>query len=414
MIDPCIVELPLIEKFNLTELDENLLVISKLPPIIKTSLGYSYFFNRTMDRLKILKKLENPFYLITLGFQDEIKNYQNNILYSSNKYFNIKDDDITIKDKNFYTYWEIFVTFNLIDDNKSTYVLSTSDGAFQALVNYRLKYFDLNYNKIYFNQSNNLTKFYSSKYKNINSYNNLTELVNKKINTDLVLFDINVEDNNKNNGMSNELSLLIPLLENISSTFKILNKKGNYIIKLYDTFDDFTLKVISLIISNFEHSYIIKPFSSNLLKYDKYLICKGYKLDINNDIDKKKIQNIVNTITQIITNYKKSSKMFINDIFPEYKLDKNFVNTIVNINSIITNLVLIQVNKTLKYISNNNYFGEEYHKYYNKQIEYSEIWITKYYPIDKLSNTKDNIDTNFNIIIKKNKNNFNILNEKLL
>ena len=177
-------------------------------------------------------------------------------------------------------------------------------------------------------------------------------------------------------------------------------KSGNCIIKLNDIYNNSTIKLISIITSLFSDSYIIKPFASNLLKTDKYLICKNYKLDNIND-DKTIIQMFNNLTKKINSN----SKLYLNDIFLNYKVNNIFLNTIITFNNLFNNLNLVQINKTIKYVDSKNYFGEDYYNYNNKQIDNSEKWITKYYPINKLNINLEIIESEYkNLILTSNKN----------
>ena len=49
----------------------------------------------------------------------------------------------------------------------------------------------------------------------------------------------------------------------------------------------------------------------------------------------------------------------------------------------ISNPQQIMINEIVKYIKENNYYGEKYHAYREKQIEATQWWISNFYPPSK-------------------------------
>ena len=74
---------------------------------------------------------------------------------------------------------------------------------------------------------------------------------------------------------------------------------------------------------------------------------------------------------------------FIFDVLPELKLPKDFISAFRYLNISIANNQQIMINKIVKYIKENNYYGEKYHNYRNDQIESTKKWVNEYYPSDK-------------------------------
>ena len=115
-------------------------------------------------------------------------------------------------------------------------------------------------------------------------------------------------------------------------------------------------------------------------------------------------------IETIFTNM--NSNTFINDIFVDIELPSEFINNFKFINVKLVNQQQILINEIVKYIKENNYFGDKFHESKNKQIEATKWWIKLFYPPSNniYETNKQNIDTMLKNIITKN----NIEKEKFL
>jgi hypothetical protein len=183
----------------------------------------------------------------------------------------------------------------------------------------------------------------------------------------------------------------------INTIYVILNnleKDGTAIIKIYDTFTLPTLKLVYLLTSMFNENFVYKPFLSRPTDSDKYLILKKFKID--NDLDKK-IKIFENIQKEINNNH-------IFDIFPKLILPENFINNFKFINIKLVNAQQIMMHEIIKYIKENNYFGEKYHMYREKQIEVNKWWIYTFYPPSNnlVIKNKEEILKSFNNNLEKN------------
>ena len=66
-------------------------------------------------------------------------------------------------------------------------------------------------------------------------------------------------------------------------------------------------------------------------------------------------------------------------------MSQDYLNTFKYLNIKIANNQQIMINKLVKYIKDNNYYGELYHEYRNEQMEATNNWTENYY----LKNKKD-------------------------
>jgi hypothetical protein len=62
------------------------------------------------------------------------------------------------------------------------------------------------------------------------------------------------------------------------------------------------------------------------------------------------------------------------------QLPNDFINFLKFTNIKFVNQQQILINEIIKYIKDNNYFGDKYHEFRNQQIESTKWWLTHFYP----------------------------------
>jgi len=157
----------------------------------------------------------------------------------------------------------------------------------------------------------------------------------------------------------------------------IKNKKD--INKLFETFTIPSIKMIYLLSSFYESTYIYKPYFSRASNSEKYVICKGFKYDQKKDsaILNTKISSLEKILEQM------NSNKFVYDIYPEMDLPSGYLDKFKFMNIKIANPQQIMINDIVKYIKENNYFGDKYHSHREKQIEATKWWVSNFYPPSK-------------------------------
>lgn len=335
------------------------IAFSTSPNLSLISLGYHNFINRTQTTFKTIKsKIEstNEFYNIVLPYEPNIPKYDDNIINLSKIYLKI-DKDI---DHNFLIIWEILFLFDLINKKElSCLCLENEDFNF-GIKQYINKLTDIKKEKI----------------------NNIKIKEKAKSNADLIVSNFSHEE---------EYNNYIVLLQELVIALKYQNSKGSLVIKLSGTYTLQTLKIIYILTSFYEESYIYKPFFSRLSSSDKYLICKNFK---------NKDDKLLYNIEKIIAGYKDK---YIFDIFLNLILPKEFINTFKFINIKLANILQIVLNDIIIYIKENNYFGDKYHSYKKKQIENTIFWITNFFPPSNnlFIKNKEDLDKTFKLILEK-------------
>ena len=324
------------------------------------TLGYHYFIGRTRDAMNIVDKLEtkNEFYYVVNSFEPIVANYEDNLNNMAKIY--LKQD---IESRDFYKFWEMCFLFDVVDGKNLDIMVLKDYGELQAIKLYRQKFLE--------KQSKN--DKYHKEHKN-------------GISADLIIV----------NDISNKENAFVEiLLQNLVNILNCQNKKGNLIIKLGDTYTTSTIKIIYLLTTLYKECYLYKPFFSRPSDNEKYIICKNFD---NSDI-KKVVVNLETIIKSIKVNY-------ITDIFIDisHEMLQELYNTIKVINVKLVNQQQIVINDIVKYIKDNNYYGDKYHEYRNQQIEATQWWITSFFPPSNnlYKTNKDNFEKNLKSTIEKN------------
>jgi hypothetical protein len=404
---------PLIFKIKSNDLSKALEINTLNSTIITSSsiniplmtLGFQYFLHRTKSSLGIIKNLEttNEFYYVINPFEYKIPNYEDSLDKLTNYYFNIKSEKLEIKHLDFYKLWEIIFLFNICDIEKLVYVtINENSGSFiQAIINYRQKInkgltndkifnsyiylqnnlqlsdeFVNSYNKVY----PNLFNLYKNQIKNKNDINNdsiksiIKILESSKNYANLIIANgnLNLEiDDNYEEQKSYQL-----ILGEIILALKFQAKNGHFIIKIFETFTLPTIKLIYILSSFYDEVYIYKPYFSRISNSEKYLICKTFKYDQQKD------NKILNQKIKLLEDCFENMNIdkFIYDIYSDLILPSDYLDKFKFINIRLANLQQIMINEIVKYIKENNYFGDKYHDFHEKQIEATKWWVSTFYP----------------------------------
>jgi hypothetical protein len=429
MFQPLIFEL---ESGNSDILDKSKsdnIILSSTINLPLTSLGFHNFLHRTKNAMEITKNLEtkNKFYYVINPFEHVIANYDDSLKNLTNIYLEIKEDAQEILSRGFYKMWEILFLFGVGDKKELTYAsFAEGPGAFiQAVINYRgklgpgidkdkifgvtihtekEKYIESGkqflgfYNhhtpgliKIHKTVSTNEAKLHKSKSNGDITQVKTISIFKKDIEktknyADLVTADSDFDWNDENYQEQEGYQLI---LGEIVGALRVQSKDGSFVIKFFETFTIPSIKMIYLLSSFYEHTYIYKPYFSRASNSEKYVVCKGFKYDQKKDLAllNSKIGSLEKVLEQMNT------IKFVFDIYPDMDLPIGYLNKFKFMNIKIANSQQIMINEIVKYIKENNYFGEKYHSHREKQIEATKWWVNNFYPPSKnlYEKTKDDM-----------------------
>tara|TARA_B110000908_G_C10239301_1_gene445179 strand:+ start:671 stop:2035 length:1365 start_codon:yes stop_codon:yes gene_type:complete len=417
MYNPLVVRLDN-NKLDLTKFNKKVV----FSPIINQPLfsnGFHYFIHRTKDAMSITNKLDtkDKFYLIVSPFEHKTLDWKNDLTNITKKYFKLSKDDPRILSRAFYKMWEILFYFDLGKEKNFVHAaLAEGPGAFiQAVINYRqqfgldekkdksfgvtihpekgnyiemgkqfMSYYDEKYPGLV-NIHKTYTKTASAKYKskdngditNVKTISNFKKDIKKnKKYANLVTADGGFNWENENYQEQEAYRLI---LGQIVAALRVQAKGGTFVLKLFETFTDLTIKMIMIVSSFYNESYIFKPFFSRSSNSERYLVVKGFMYDQSKD--KKYLESQLSILEEILTNM--NTNMFTMDIFEDMEIPSNLKNQFKFTNIKIANTQQIMINKIVLYIKGNNYFGEDFHNYKDEQMKAVDWWINSFYPDKK-------------------------------
>ncbi len=268
--------------------------------------------------------------------------------------------------RSFYKLIEIFNLLNLEFNNQKikTFHLAEGPGGFiEAIINLRSVHEESNKLDKYYGMTlindydENVPGWKKSKYflsKNPNveiitgadktgnlfSVENLWYCYNNfKNSMDLITgdggFDFSI-DFNKQEGLSLKL-----IFAQIVYAIALQKKDGIFILKIFDVFTNSTIDLIYLLSSLYEKCYIVKPFTSRIANSEKYLVCKGFKLNCTFNLVKKFATILSQTDETIQIN------RFLN-----INISYLYINKIEDINAILGQQQLENILSTLNLLDN--------------------------------------------------------------
>lgn len=126
-----------------------------------------------------------------------------------------------------------------------------------------------------------------------------------------------------------------------------LNEKGSIIIKIGETFDKPILELIYILTTIFSRTYIIKPNSSNIITFEKYIVCKGF---ISNPVHKQYSHDLFKILDEL--NNKKGKKIV--SLLDNCQLPYYFLNKLDDLNIIIGQQQLETFNLWINILKNKN------------------------------------------------------------
>jgi hypothetical protein len=351
MYHPFVIKLPKIENnldFNSTEK----VIYSSVVPYPLFTLGFHSFIHRTRSALGITKNLETKtnFYYVVNPFEPNILNYDDDISKLSKAYLKIKEENPI----DFYKIWETVFVFDIASDNNLSICIVSNENT-SSIIESSIKFYR---EKIIINKKLNDT-FVSSE-KDINKL--------KKNSCDLMILNSKVVSEDDNFIEQNNF---VSIFSEIIKILKYQKEGGNAILEFYDSFTIITLKMLYILSSFYEEAFVYKPFSSRNSDVDRFLILKKFKSN-------KKLDNIISTFESVLKMM--DTNKYIADIFPELVITKEFMGLFRFINIKLVNNQQIMINDIIKYIKENNYFGDKYHSYRDKQIESTQWWVNNFYP----------------------------------
>lgn len=410
----------------------------------KFSYGFNHFIYSTKDKMEItnnIKMKNKKFYYVVNPYEHKIDNYDKSLINVTPDYLDIKKSGKPdVLSRAFYKLWELIFMFDLVpkDDSDFTSVhLAEGPGSFiQAVMYHRDKFSDKKNTKkdrffgITLHRENpevpEMEKNFLSYFKKqnpqkfilhqtvdkktaeksnkdngditkIKTINNLYNSVKKGKLADLITADGGFPWKNENLQEQEAYRLLFG---EMLAALRLQEKGGSFVIKFFESFTDVTIKLINIMQHFYDNVFITKPMTSRESNSEKYIVCTGF--DKPKDYDKK--IKILEKMLEQANKKEENDGLYLNDIFPDFKLSENLLQVVIASNLEITNRQCVMINKITSYIKGSNYFGDLYHTYRKNQMDTMEEWKKMFYPSNNdYDKTLDNVTKKTLQIIEKNK-----------
>jgi hypothetical protein len=133
---------------------------------------------------------------------------------------------------------------------------------------------------------------------------------------------------------------------------KYQSNNGECLIKISHMFHKPVIDVLYILSSIYDKVYIIKPNTSNITTFDKYIVCKKFVL---NDNKKDIYKEYYFKLAHFISNYlqKENKNKNISTII-DHEIPRYFINKIDDINSIIGHQQLETIDQIINILKNKN------------------------------------------------------------
>jgi hypothetical protein len=132
---------------------------------------------------------------------------------------------------------------------------------------------------------------------------------------------------------------------------KYQTNQGMCVIKMDNILYKAVIDVIFIISGIYDKIYLVKPSISNITKGERYLICKGFNEDLNNQ--NKILENVEEQLISKMNNSELMSNQFINSII-DNELPYYFLNRLEESNLVIGQQQLEAYDQIINIFKNNN------------------------------------------------------------
>lgn len=353
------------------------------------SLGFQQYLHANVEKMEIIKEFigKKKVYSTMHLFNATIDNYETDIDAVTSEYFFFKEKD-KILGNGFYKMWEIMAMFNIIPDETvySLHLLETDASLIQSVVLFRDmfmknaskdKHYIIPMNKLqndalsFINNNKQISLIKTTDNFDI-SDNTIVKAIVKNIQKKINLVTAYGAPDWKYK-ITMEQEMTKNIIGEIATALNILENGGSFVCRVFETFTNPINKLIYMLSTTFEEVYIVKPLMSHMATSEKFLVCLNYQ-------SKKHVLEQLDTLMKDIT---KNTKLNVVDIFPELELPEEFNTTMMKVNTEIANKQSLAINKIVKFIKSQNYYGDMYIDGREHQIIASKYWLNQYYPTKK-------------------------------
>ena len=341
--------------------------------IIKPYTSYSLYnyYNESMSQLHSSISGSND------NLLKDINPYE--YIYSKVPGTNYSVSKLKLKSHIFYDFLEMFNTLNIFENcyNKNIRCIHISKNYIDSV------------ESLEFLRENKIDENICFEEFDYDIYNNIT---NKRY--DFIFYEI------EKNDLENVNSYVLNLIQVIMLIFKYQINNGICLIKIGHVFHKPVIDILYILSSMYEKIFVIKPNTSNIISFEKYIVCKNFIFNENN---KELYKTNYLKLEQFITNYsvETDENKNISKII-DYELPYYFMNKIDDMNIIIGQQQLESIDQLINIFKNKN--KEDRIENFRKiNIQKSINWCEKF----KIPCNKFSEKSNIFLPLKHNNNNNN-------
>lgn len=361
---------------NINSININPKITSKkINTYISHSL-YNYYNKSIIDLKKICNSYENN--LSILEMVKNVNPYE--YIYSKVPESNCSVSKLKTKNNIFYNIFEIFSSLNLLDNYNNKNLNSIIIGKNNIDIDYYLQLVRENYNdKNSFFDNINMINILD--HKQDNNDKKYDFIYYEKEENNNILYDENINIFNNNNDIINLVKLIMFII-------KYQENNGFLILKIDTIFDKCIVDIIYILSFLYDKLFIIKPNTSNIISFDKYIICKNYLyaseeyINDNSSISNKlyfKIESFLHIFNSLIKNIIELN--ILESVNIEYILKEDipsyFLNRLDEINIILGQQQLEYIDNIINIIKNKNK-DEKLESIKKTNIQKCICWCEKY------------------------------------
>ena len=338
---------------------------------VYTSYSIYNFYNESKNKLKKLIKTDDSI-VIFKNLLKIINPYE--YIFSNVPGFKYSISKLNTKSNLFYDLLEIFYTLNIFD----------------SFFNINLKSLHISENYV---DSNSCINFFRENQSNEHvNFDDINEDIYNTINDkryDFIFYEI------KNNNFENVNHYILNIIQVLMILLKYQTNNGICLIKINYIFHKPIIDILYILSSLYEKVYIIKPNTSNITTFDKYIVCKNFILnDIKKETYKKYYFELANFVSVYLQNNNNNNNINILSVL-SYEIPSYFINKIDDMNIIIGQQQLESIDQIINILKNKNK-EEKIETIKKTNIQKSIMWCEKF----KIPHNKFSEKTNMFLPLK--------------
>ena len=338
---------------------------------VYTSYSIYNFYNESKNKLKNLIKTDESI-VIFKNLLKIINPYE--YIFSNVPGFKYSISKLNTKSNLFYDLLEIFYTLNIFD----------------SFFNINLKSLHISENYV---DSNSCINFFRENQSNEHvNFDDINEDIYNTINDkryDFIFYEI------KNNNFENVNHYILNIIQVLMILLKYQTNNGICLIKINYIFHKPIIDILYILSSLYEKVYIIKPNTSNITTFDKYIVCKNFILnDIKKETYKKYYFELANFVSVYLQNNNNNNNINILSVL-SYEIPSYFINKIDDMNIIIGQQQLESIDQIINILKNKNK-EEKIETIKKTNIQKSIMWCEKF----KIPHNKFSEKTNMFLPLK--------------